>query len=972
MQFLNNQETQRVEKVNVPSPGRLVIPDYNQDSSSLKVQEVSPPPKVEKRKAAEEWITQTVKPVELRSELPPPTNKLSVHQLEFLQTQETQPATKVDGPSPGRLVIPAFDQHSSTVEVQEKSPPPKVEKLKTEQWITQTIKQEELRSELPPPSNKLSADKVQFLNNQETQRVEKVNVPSPGRLVIPDYNQDSSSLKVQEVSPPPKVEKRKAAEEWITQTVKPVELRSELPPPTNKLSVHQLEFLQTQETQPATKVDGPSPGRLVIPAFDQHSFTVEVQEKSPPPKVEKLKTEQWITQTIKQEELRSELPPPSNKLSADKVQFLNNQETQRVEKVNVPSPGRLVIPDYNQDSSSLKVQEVSPPPKVEKRKAAEEWITQTVKPVELRSELPPPTNKLSVHQLEFLQTQETQPATKVDGPSPGRLVIPAFDQHSFTVEVQEKPPPPKVEKLKTEQWITQTIKQEELRSELPPPSNKLSADKVQFLNNQETQRVEKVNVPSPGRLVIPDYNQDSSSLKVQEVSPPPKVEKRKAAEEWITQTVKPVELRSELPPPTNKLSVHQLEFLQTQETQPATKVDGPSPGRLVIPAFDQHSFTVEVQEKSPPPKVEKLKTEQWITQTIKQEELRSELPPPSNKLSADKVQFLNNQETQRVEKVNVPSPGRLVIPDYNQDSSSLKVQEVSPPPKVEKRKAAEEWITQTVKPVELRSELPPPTNKLSVHQLEFLQTQETQPATKVDGPSPGRLVIPAFDQHSFTVEVQEKPPPPKVEKLKTEQWITQTIKQEELRSELPPPTNKLSADKVQFLNNQETHRVEKENVLSPGRLVIPDYNQDSSSLKVQEVSPPPKVEKRKAAEEWITQTVKPVELRSELPPPTNKLSVHQLEFLQTQETQPATKVDGPSPGRLVITQTVKPVELRSELPPPTNNGGGDTSCTNKLSVHQLEFLQIQETHSATKVDGPSPGRLVIPAFEQHTFKDELS
>ena len=984
VQFLNNQETQRVEKVNVPSPGRLVIPDYNQDTSSLKVQEASPPPKVEKRKTAEEWITQTVKPVELRSELPPPTNKLSVHQLEFLQTQETQPATNVDGPSPGRLVIPAFDQHSSTVEVQEKSPPPKVEKLKTEQWITQTIKQEELRSELPPPSNKLSADKVQFLNNQETQRVEKVNVPSPGRLVIPDYNQDSSSLKVQEVSPPPKVEKRKAAEEWITQTVKPVELRSELPPPTNKLSVHQLEFLQTQETQPATKVDGPSPGRLVIPAFDQHSSTVEVQEKSPPPKVEKLKTEQWITQTIKQEELRSELPPPSNKLSADKVQFLNNQESQRVEKVNVPSPGRLVIPDYNQDSSSLKVQEVSPPPKVEKRKAAEEWITQTVKPVELRSELPPPTNKLSVHQLEFLQTQETQPATKVYGPSPGRLVIPAFDQHSSTVEVQEKPPPPKVEKLKTKQWITQTIKQEELRLELPPLTKKLSADKVQFLNNQETQRVEKVNVPSPGRLVIPDYNQDSSSLKVQEVSPPPKVEKRKATEEWITQTVKPVELRSELPPPTNKLSVHQLEFLQTQETQPATNVDGPSPGRLVIPAFDQHSSTVEVQEKSPPPKVEKLKTEQWITQTIKQEELRSELPPPSNKLSADKVQFLNNQETQRVEKVNVPSPGRLVIPDYNQESSSLKVQEVSPPPKVEKRKAAEEWITQTLKPVELRSELPPPTNKLSVHQLEFLQTQETQPATKVDGPSPGRLVIPAFDQHSSTEEVQEKPPPPKVEKLKTEQWITQTIKQEELRLELPPLTKKLSADKVQFLNNQETQRVEKVNVPSPGRLVIPDYNQDTSSLKVQEASPPPKVEKRKAAEEWITQTVKPVELRSELPPPTNKLSVHQLEFLQTQETQPATNVDGPSPGRLVIpafdqhsstvevqekspppkveklkteqwiTQTIKQEELRSELPPPSN----------KLSADKVQFLNNQETQRVEKVNVPSPGRLVIPDYNQ--------
>ena len=193
--------------------------------------------------------------------------------------------------------------------------------------------------------------------------------------------------------------------------------------------------------------------------------------------------------------------------------------------------------------------------------------------------------------------------------------------------MQEVVPPPKVDKRKTEQWITQTITQDELRSELPPPPNKLSADKVQFLHTQEQQNVEKVNASSPGRLVIPEFTQHSSTIEVQEVSPPPKVEKLNA-EQWIIQTTNQEELRSELPPPPNKLSADIVQFLHHQEQQSVEKVNVSSPGRLVIPEFSQHSSTTEVQEVVPPPKVEKRKIEQWIAQTIKQEELRSELPPP--------------------------------------------------------------------------------------------------------------------------------------------------------------------------------------------------------------------------------------------------------------------------------------------------------------------------------------------------------
>ena len=984
LQFLQHEEIERVEKVHVSSPGKLVIPDFNQQSTSREEQHVSPPPKVDKRNA-EQWITQTIKQEELRSEPPPPTNKLSTDKLQFLQHEEIERVEKVHVSSPGKLVIPDFNQQSTSIEKEHVSPPPKVEKRNAEKWITQTIKQEELRSEPPPPTNKLSTDKLQFLQHEEIERVEKVHVSSPGELLIPDFNQQRTSREEQHVSPPPKVEKRNA-EQWITQTIKQEELRSEPPPPTNKLSTDKLQFLQHEEIERVEKVLVSSPGKLVIPDFNQQSTSREEQHVSPPPKVEKRNAEQWITQTIKQEELRSEPPPPTNKLSTDKLQFLQHEEIERVEKVHVSSPGKLVIPDFNQQSTSREEQHVSPPPKVDKRNA-EQWITQTIKQEELRSEPPPPTNKLSTDKLQFLQHEEIERVEKVHVSSPGKLVIPDFNQQSTSIEEQHVSLPPKVEKRNAEQWITQTIKQEELRSEPPPPTNKLSTDKLQFLQNEEIERVEKVHVSSPGKLVIPDFNQQSTSKEEQHVSPPPKVEKRNA-EQWITQTIKQEELRSEPPPPTNKLSTDKLQFLQHEEIERVEKVHVSSPGKLVIPDFNQQSTSKEEQHVSPPPKVDKRNAEQWITQTIKQEELRSEPPPPTNKLSTDKLQFLQHEEIERVEKVHVSSPGKLVIPDFNQQSTSIEEQHVSPPPKVDKRNA-EQWITQTIKQEELRSEPPPPTNKLSTDKLQFLQQEEIERVEKVHVSSPGKLVIPDFNQQSNSIEEQHVSPPPKVEKRNAEQWITQTIKQEELRSEPPPPTNKLSTDKLQFLQHEEIERVEKVHVSSPGKLVIPDFNQQSTSREEQHVSPPPKVEKRNA-EQWITQTIKQEELRSEPPPPTNKLSTDKLQFLQQEEIERVEKVLDSSPGKLVIpdfnqqstsreehvspppkvdkrnaeqwiTQTIKQEELRSEPPPPTN----------KLSTDKLQFLQHEEIERVEKVHVSSPGKLVIADFnQQRTSREE--
>ena len=990
MQFLHNQDTQPTEKLHVSSPGKLVIPNFHQESSSVEVQKVSKPPEVEKRNV-EEWITETVKQEDVRSELPlSPTSKLSSEKMQFLHNQETEQVEKVHFSSPGRLVIPDFNKDTSSVEEDGMPSPPRVDKINAEQWITQTNKQDELRSELPPPTKKLSADKMHFVHYQETQRAEKLHVSLPGKLVIPNFNQESSSVEEQKVSKPAEVEKRNV-QEWITQTVKQEEVRSELPlSPPSKLSSEKMQFLHNQETQKVGKVLVTSPGRLVVPDFNKDSPSVEEDGLPSPPKVDKINAEQWIMQTNKQDELRSELPPPTKKLSADKMQFLHNQDTQPTEKLHVSSPGKLVIPNFHQESSSVEVQKVSKPPEVEKRNV-QEWITQTVKQEEVRSELPlSPPSKLSSEKMQFLHNQETQKVEKVHVTSPGRLVIPDFNKDSPSVEEDRLPSPPKVDKINAEQWIMQTNKQDELRSELPPPTKKLSADKMQFLHNQDTQPTEKLHVSSPGKLVIPNFHQESSSVEVQKVSKPPEVEKRNV-EEWITETVKQEEVRSELPlSPPSKLSSEKMQFLHNQETEQVEKVHFSSPGRLVIPDFNKDTSSVEEDGMPSPPRVDKINAEQWITQTNKQDELRSELPPPTKKLSADKMHFVHYQETQRAEKLHVSLPGKLVIPNFNQESSSVEEQKVSKPAEVEKRNV-QEWITQTVKQEEVRSELPlSPPSKLSSEKMQFLHNQETQKVEKVHVTSPGRLVIPDFNKDSPSVEEDRLPSPPKVDKINAEQWIMQTNKQDELRSELPPPTKKLSADKMQFLHNQDTQPTEKHHVSSPGKLVIPNFHQESSSVEVQKVSKPPEVEKRNV-EEWITETVKQEEVRSELPlSPPSKLSSEKMQFLHNQETEQVEKVHFSSPGRLVIpdfnkdtssveedgmpspprvdkinaeqwiTQTNKQDELRSELPPPTK----------KLSADKMHFVHYQETQRAEKLHVSLPGKLVIPNFNQESSSVE--
>ncbi|CAH3116305.1 unnamed protein product, partial [Pocillopora meandrina] len=984
MQFLHNQDTQREKQLDKCSPGNLLIPDFNQSTFTTEVKDTKPSPKVDKLKS-EEWATQVLTQEEVRAEPPLQANRLSADKMQFLHNQATQPEKMLDKSSPGRLVIPDFNQSTFTAQAKETEPSPKVDKLKAEEWLTHVVTQEEVRSQPPLQANRLSADKMQFLHNQDTQPEKNLDKSSPGRLAIPDFNQSPFTSEVKESKPSPKVNKLKT-EEWITQEIIQEKVRSEAPLQANKLSADKIEFLHNQDTQPEKKLDKSSPGRLAIPGFSQSTFTTEGKETKPSPKVNKLKTEEWVTQVVTQEEVRSEPPLLANRLSGDKMQFLHKQDTQAEKKFNKSSPGRLVIPDFSQSTSTTEAKDTKPSLKVDELKS-EDWVTEVVIQEEVKSEPPLKANKLSADKIQFLHNHDTHPEKTFDKSSPGKLVIPDFNQSTFTSEVKETKSSPKVDKLKTEEWLTQVVTQEEVRSESPLQANRLSADKMQFLHNQDTQPEKMLDKSGPGRLVIPDFNQSTFTAQAKETEPSPNVDKLKA-EEWVTQALTQEKIRSEPPLHANRLSADKMQFLHDDDTQPDKTFQKSSPGRLVIPDFSQSTFTTEVKETTLSPKVDKLKSEEWLKHVITQEKVRSEPSLQANRLSADKIEFLHNQDTQPEKQLDKSSPGRLVIPDFKQSTFTSEVKETKPSPKVDKLKT-EEWLTKVVTQEEVRTEPPLQANRLSAYKMQFLHNQDTQPEKKLDKSSPGRLVIPEFSQSTFTTEGKETKPSPKVNKLKTEEWVTQVVTQEEVRSEPPLLANRLSGDKMQFLHNQDTQAEKKFNKSSPGRLVIPDFNQSTSTTEAQDTKPSLKVDELKS-EDWVTEVVIQEEVRSEPPLKANRLSADKMQFLHNQDTHPEKTFDKSTPGKLVIpdfsqstftsevketkpspkvdklkteewlTQVVTQEEVRSQ--PPLQ--------ANRLSADKMQFLHNQDTQPEKRLDKSCPGRLVIPEFSKSTFTTE--
>ena len=538
---------------------------------------------------------------------------------------------------------------------------------------------------------------MQFLQIQETQQATKVDGP------IPHFEKQISTFNVDEKPPPPKAEKVHA-EQWITTSIKQEGLRSEMPAAAKKLTADKLQFRQTQDSHFAAKADGGSPGRLVIPDFKQHSVPVEGQETVSYSKVDKRIAEWWLTHTIKQEELRSELPPSVNKLPTKNLLFLEDQETQTVEKANFFTPGKKIIPDFNQDSSSSQRREgetlfdgtkgFREVVFVNQNRSNDQAMSNSCEKVFLEENprdkalktgnaKPISVDRLnngSVFKLQFVQTFDADSSLKEDIVLPGRLVIPDFRNSRMILSSKDKALPLEIDKHGGEEWVTHCMTREEVGSIPLRSRSKLSEDKVGFLTTKEVQQGQPLLLSTnqmKERATFFD-NQESQQFtgRCNHLTGGGEVllsgPSNKRPEEKFELTYgHDVQLLGEMSDGglRNKLPASQREFKDADKvvavihrkdsndkTLNLTLRQGTPPDGIVIPNNGAHSFSIDVQDPALSGKKNNIQTE-WLTHSLTHEQIRT-LPLAYNQRRT--VQ--QTQESQPIRRLDNLVPGKLVIP----------------------------------------------------------------------------------------------------------------------------------------------------------------------------------------------------------------------------------------------------------------------------------------------------------------------
>ncbi|XP_068725797.1 titin homolog [Montipora capricornis] len=929
-----DQESDKVDYGKIAFPGKLVIPDFSEKNHSTATQEQPQSLKVNKINA-EQWITQTIQHEVPKTEELPQTNKLSAEKMQFLQNKETEKMETAYVSSPGKVLIPDFNLKGSCNKDEEILPPSQPKSNNTEEWITPVTKQEEVQQEPALASPKFSVEKIQFPDKHEEEGNDRPHKSPPGKIVIPDFNQESSSKKEQ---PPLKIPAKLNAEQWITTTIKQADQRSDLPSPTKKLSIEKMQFLQGQEVQRDDNVGVSRPGKLVIPDLTQESSVVQVKTASPPPK--QRIAEECITQTTKQE-VESDLLFSVEKVSFEKVESTQDQQSDKVDYGKIAFPGKLVIPDFSEKNHSTATQEQPQSLKVNKINA-EQWKTQTIQHEVPKTEQLLLTNKLSVEKMQFLQNKETEKMETAYVSSPGKVLIPDYNLKGSCDKDEEILPASQPKSNNTEEWITLVTKQEEVQLEPAVPSTKFSVENIQFPDKHEDDKNDRPYRSPPGKIVIPDFNQDSSCTKEQ---PPLKIPAKLNAEQWITTTIKQADQRSDLPSPTKKLSIEKMQFLKGQEVQSDDNVRVSSPGKLVISNFTQEIAVVEVKSSSPPPESISRITNQRIFPISKQEGVQLEPVRLATELSTEKIQFVQNENGQNVENAPV---GTQRMPDVNQRSSFTQVQE----------------IPHTIKEVEL---------------------QESHTLRKSTNPSPRKLVIPNFGVHSFSVEVKNVVPPHSGGERHPEQGETNLTSCGDWTTGDVPETGKLPAEKFQCFQVQDAQTARKTITSIPGKVVIPNFDKGESSIKV-----PEKPVNKLNTEQWITQVVGNDKRRSLEPLNVSERehsNVEKMKLIFVQGAETATMSQMSEPGTFLVPdfdqddcQTNR-LELtsRSEedsryveqqtaqsLGKAENGAETSSSPTNKLSALKLHFINTQDAHSVDAVHDSRPGKIVIPDFNQNS------
>ena len=442
-----------------------------------------------------------------------------------------------------------------------------------------------------PPTKTMLPQKNSIIPKGNTGRPEASGEPHPGQLGQQSINAKMNSL-----------------EQTITQTATSHEK-------AKKISTDKIQFIQNKTTKTEQSFPLPTSETNTNPSFKYHTEEKQLTSEE----MKEKRNLQQMTNKLQADEQHSE---QVNSLKKPQTRQ-NTKEEHHIKRKFILSGTSQPIPKTkpNKYITNSNSQRNHPPARItpaitENRIYSSTTPGKTNKtPVKTELNLKKLTqqNTMPDDKIQFLPTQERQPEKKLNGSTPGRLVIPDFAQHTSTTEVKEHTPSPKLEKRVTEEWVTQIATQEEVRSQPPPlQANKLSADKMQFLHTQDRQPENNLHGSTPGRLVIPDFAQHTSTTEVKEHTPSPKLEKR-VTEEWVTQIATQEEVRSEPPPlQANKLSADKMQFLHTQHRQPENNLHGSTPGRLVIPDFAQHTSTTEVKEHTPSPKLEKRVTEEWV------------------------------------------------------------------------------------------------------------------------------------------------------------------------------------------------------------------------------------------------------------------------------------------------------------------------------------------------------------------------
>ena len=471
-----------------------------------------------------------------------------------------------------------------------------------------------------------------------------------------------------------------------------------------------MQFLHSQDTQPVKKVDAFSSGKLVIRNVN-HGTSGVVDGRTAVNSGGSI-AGAWNIRSMSNEAQRESSLPGRIKEYSRESMLVHSHETVRLNSGDRRLPGKLVVHNFKENNSLACEDDVSEGISLRKStgRNVDAWVAQSNKYGKEGSERPSSTGRLSGDKVKFLHTQDVQPAIMVDNSlQNGHQVTPDVNYHHQNVSFDVR----ETALSRKEQWLT-TTRTQVLRFEEPAARESRSADRVELSRSQNGDGNERYESVSLGKLVIPDSNQHSFSVNIQQYSPGLETEKRNS-QQWITETRTHEEPRSKL----THGSSGKVQAYSTY-TEPATSLDGSTLGGVIVDVYhSQDSSSSQVQEVIPPPTVRKNNSEQWTTQIIGDEGLQSERPGT--------IQFSANHKEHPLNTSEIFSSANVTVAPGFQHSFSIRRQDG--------KDIGEELIQRQT------------TTRLPAGDIQLASSGEGQQVIKLDGSCDGTVVIPIQIEH---------------------------------------------------------------------------------------------------------------------------------------------------------------------------------------------------------------------------------